>query len=108
MRNKINEDLLFAYYGGLLNTHQREIMKMYCEYDMSLSEMSKESGLTRQGVRDIIVRSVSKLEKFEERLGLTEKIKKIIMQAEELLKEESLDDVLKNKITNLIDEIKEI
>ena len=108
MRNKINEDLLFAYYGGLLNTHQREIMKMYCEYDMSLSEMSKESGLTRQGVRDIIVRSVSKLEKFEERLGLTEKIKKILMQAEELLKEESLDDVLKNKITNLIDEIKEI
>lgn len=47
MRDKINDAILFAYYGGLLNPHQREIMRLYYDCDMSLAEIGEETGITR-------------------------------------------------------------
>ena len=108
MRDKIAIGLLFAYYGGLLNEHQREIMRLYCECDMSLAEISDETGITRQGVRDVIVRSSEKLRECEEKLGLVVKIKRIASSLEEIIADCPLDETTKAKAEQLLKEIKEI
>ena len=108
MRDKIGDGLLFAYYGGLLNDHQREIMRLYCECDMSLAEISDETGITRQGVRDVIVRSTQKLKEYEERLGLVVKIRRIVSSLEEIIDECDFDETNKNKVQQLLKDIEEI
>lgn len=108
MRDKIGDGLLFAYYGGLLNEHQREIMRLYCECDMSLAEISDETGITRQGVRDVIVRSTEKLKECEEKLGLVVKIKNLVASLEEIMKNSSFTESDKEKINGLLKDIEEI
>ena len=108
MRDKIGDGLLFAYYGGLLNEHQQEIMRLYCECDMSLGEISEETGLTRQGVRDVIVRSTEKLKDCEEKLGLVVKVRKIVSSLENMLDRCDFDDETKNEVEKLLKEIEEI
>lgn len=108
MRDKIAEGILFAYYGGLLNKHQQEIMRLYCECDLSLAEISEETGLTRQGVRDVIVRSTEKLRECEQKLGLVVKIKRIVSSLEEIIADCDFDDNNKEKVEQLLQDIKEL
>ena len=53
--------LLYDFYGALLKDKNRA---------MSLSEISQNFGITRQGVRDIVERSKVRLAGYEESLGL--------------------------------------
>ena len=63
---------LFDRYGGLLNEKSRKIVESYVVYDMSLGETASETGLSRQGVRDVLIRSHEKLKKIDEVLKLVE------------------------------------
>ena len=62
--------LLFDFFGDLLTEKQREYFDLYYNEDLSLSEIAGNVGITRQGVRDIIVRAESTLLDYEERTGI--------------------------------------
>ena len=46
--------LLYDFYGALLKDKNRAVFEDYMLNDMSLSEISQNFGITRQGVRDIV------------------------------------------------------
>ena len=62
--------LLFDFFGDLLTEKQREYFDLYYNEDLSLSEIAGNVGITRQGVRDIIVRAEAQLTDYEERTGI--------------------------------------
>jgi len=63
---------LYDRYGGLLSEKSKKIVESYVVYDMSLGETAAETGLSRQGVRDVLIRSHEKLKKIDEVLNLVE------------------------------------
>ncbi len=68
--------LLLDVYECMLTERQRELMEYYYWEDMSLGEISENSGITRQAVRDSIKRAEQTLSDLEEKLGLADKIVK--------------------------------
>lgn len=69
----VNIGMLLDLYGALLTDRQREVMDLYYNDDLSLSEVSEECGITRQGVREALVKGEELLRDFESRLGLLAK-----------------------------------
>ena len=62
--------MLYDFYGELLTDRQKEFYDLYYNDDLSLAEIAENYGITRQGVRDIIVRAEKTLEDIEEKTGL--------------------------------------
>ena len=62
--------LLFDFYGETLTENQRALFDLYYDEDLSLSEIAEHAGITRQGVRDGIVRAEHTLRAMEDKLGL--------------------------------------
>ena len=71
---KIEMVRLYDIYMPLLSERQSEILNLYYNEDQSLAEISENVGITRQGVRDCIVKAETQLEFFEEKLGLMQKL----------------------------------
>ena len=69
----LKQTLLFDFYGELLTEHQKEIYSQVVLEDYSLSEIAKDSGISRQGVHDLVKRCNKTLEGYEEKLHLVEK-----------------------------------
>lgn len=67
---------LYDIYGPLMNDHSSGIFEDYILNDLSLSEIASEVDLSRQGVRDIIVRCSKKLRDYEAKLGFAERLDK--------------------------------
>ena len=107
-QDKIFCGTLLSYYGGMLNEHQHEVLRLYYDCDMSLAEIADDLNITRQGVREVIVRSTKKLVEFENKLGLVAKIKNISTQLNEVLDNDSLPAELRVKLSGLLTDIKEI
>ena len=57
--------LLFDFYGEMLTDKQRELFDLYYNEDLSLSEIAEHAGITRQGVRDAVVRAEHTLTALE-------------------------------------------
>lgn len=70
LEKNVSLSMLLDFYGEMLTPKQRETVDMYCNDDLSLSEIAEITGLTRPGVRDRIVKSEAALRSFEEKLGL--------------------------------------
>ena len=62
--------MLYDFYGDLLTKRQKEFYDLYYNDDLSLAEIAENYDITRQGVRDIIVRAEKTLEDIEEKTGL--------------------------------------
>lgn len=62
--------MLFDFYGDLLTERQKEFYDLYYNEDLSLAEIAENAGITRQGVRDVIVRADAILTEMEEKTGL--------------------------------------
>ncbi|WP_122788597.1 YlxM family DNA-binding protein [Intestinibacillus sp. Marseille-P6563] len=78
MKNKpLEMCLLFDFYGEMLTDKQKEVFDLYYNEDLSLAEISEHIGITRQGVRDSIVRAEHTLRDMEQRLGLVARYGKI-------------------------------
>ncbi len=73
--SRVND--LFAKYGELLTPSQKNIMRSYYEYNLSLSEIGENMKISRPAVSDAIKKSTAKLEKLEGKLHLVSKDKKI-------------------------------
>ena len=101
---------LNAYYGGMLTEHQSEILRLYYDCDMSLSEIAEINGTSRQAVREGIVRSTEKLRLYEEKLGLIRKVKDLSDSLKKIIDEmdEQENPDVKQKLISLLEGIKEI
>lgn len=62
--------MLFDFYGELLTDRQKEFFDLYYNEDLSLAEIAENYGISRQGVRDVIVRAESVMTEIEDRTGL--------------------------------------
>lgn len=65
IENRYQIAQLATEYGALLTTKQQEILSMYCDMDLSLAEVATEYGISRQAVRDTLLRAVEALEGYE-------------------------------------------
>ncbi len=70
MSKNLNMSLLLDFYGDVLSEKQREAADLFYNGDYSLSEISEITGITRQGVRDRIVKSEEIIAELENKLGL--------------------------------------
>ncbi|MDD6189737.1 MAG: YlxM family DNA-binding protein [Clostridiales bacterium] len=70
MEKNVRMAILFDYYGAMLTEKQREYFDLYYGENLSLSEIAENDGISRQGVRDVIVRAEAILEDSEEKLGM--------------------------------------
>jgi uncharacterized protein len=61
---------LFDTYAGLLTDRQQDMLRMYYHDDLSLGEIAKRCGVTRQAVFDSLRRSVAELGSLEKRVGV--------------------------------------
>ena len=87
MAKHLEISLLLDFYGDMLTEKQRDVVELYYNEDLSLSEIAAHSGITRQGVRDSIKRAESVLLDLEERLGLARKFRQI---------QDGLDQIIRN------------
>ena len=62
--------MLFDFYGDMLTERQREFYDLYDNEDLSLSEIAENYGISRQGVRDVIVRAEATLTELEDKTGI--------------------------------------
>ena len=59
--------MLFDFYGDLLTDRQKEFYDLYYNEDLSLAEIAENYGISRQGVRDVIVRAEGVMQEIETR-----------------------------------------
>ena len=65
--------LLNDFYGNLLTQNQQKVLDSYLNFNMTLSEISENLHITRQGVLDTIKKATAKLEIYEQKLGMLDK-----------------------------------
>lgn len=75
MAKNLEISLLCDFYGDMLTEKQRDVVELYYNDDLSLSEIAENAGITRQGVRDSIKRAEAQLLEMEERLGLAKRFR---------------------------------
>ena len=80
----VEQGLLYDFYGELLTEHQKAVYEDVVINDMSLSEIAREQGISRQGVHDMIKRCDRILNGYEEKLGLVEKFLKTRKSVQEI------------------------
>ena len=104
LEKKLNIVFLLDFYGDILSERKRNVMDLYYNEDFSLSEISDQIGISRQGVRDIIKKSEEELLFFEEKLGFAAKLLKIGEKTEELLadaRKRGIPDDFSEELENL-------
>ncbi len=112
MDKKAEMGLLFSFYRNMLTDRQIECVDLYCNEDLSLSEISEHLKITRQGVRDNIKRAENFMIDTEAKLGLAAKfleIQKKLDNIDEIIRdiEQSpnirfLSDDIKHKINDIL------
>ena len=81
----LNIGYLLDFYGEVLSERKKTVLDMYYNEDFSLSEISEEIGISRQGVRDLIKKAEEELYFFENKLGLSKKMTALVEDTEKLL-----------------------
>ena len=70
MEKKAWMTLLLDFYGPLLTERQRRAIELSCGEDYSLAEIAQSQGISRQGVRDTLMRAEKTLQDLEDKLHL--------------------------------------
>ena len=70
MAKNLQMGVLLDIYGALLTERQREMMDLYYNDDLSLSEIAEQYEISRQGVHDALKRSEETLRHYDNALGL--------------------------------------
>lgn len=106
----VHLSILYDFYGDMLSEHKKQIFEDYILNDLSLSEIAKEKGISRQGVYDIVKRCSRELQDYEDRLSLIsrfrlikEKLSKIKAIAYTIEKEGDMSSI--KEIETLADDI---
>ena len=92
MSKDLNLAILVDLYRPLLTEKQQETLEMYYDSDLSLGEISEETGITRQGVMNCVKKCEARLVELEEKMGLAKRLdtlEKELDALEAILKQES-------------------
>ena len=77
MENRLETGWLLTFYGPLLTSRQQKLLTLYCEEDLSLSEIAAREGISRQSVHDAVRKGAHQLESYEALLGLAERYRRL-------------------------------
>ena len=100
-QHRIEISVLNDCYGVLLTSHQTEMIRLYYDLDVSLSEIAEQYSVSRQAVRDAIMRGERALEEYENSLHIVAKTRRVVEGLESLKADTS--DSVHEKIDRLID-----
>ena len=84
--------MLYDFYGELLTERQQEFFDLYYNEDLSLAEIAENYGISRQGVRDVIVRAEGIMTEMEDKTGIIKRFHK--MQKTLTDASESMDKII--------------
>lgn len=70
VREKVEEQILFDFYGELLSERLKLVLSYYYNEDCSVSEIAELIQMTRQGASDALRRGRRQLKVYEEKLSL--------------------------------------
>ena len=93
LQKSIRVNKLLDIYGVLLTKHQEEVLELYYQMDLSLSEISEQLGISRNGVYDAIKKATALLEKYEEKLLLLSKEEELDVFFEEVKKNKNQSEL---------------
>ena len=102
----VNNTMLFDFYGELLTEKQKEYYDLHYNEDLSLGEIAEQSGISRQGVWDMIRRAEAAMTQIEEKTGLIKRFIERNAQIDELEKELSDMGVLSGDIRAKLENLK--
>lgn len=113
MENIVKQNMLYDFYGELLTEHQRSIYEDVVFNDLSMGEIAKEQGISRQGVHDLVKRCDKILCGYEEKLHLISKFqmtRQMVEEIKQLTREymETQDAGLIRRIEQLSNDIMEL
>ena len=77
---------LWDVYSGLLTETQQEITNLYFNLDLTVSEIAKEKGISRQAVSECLKGCKSQLEEYENKLHFFERLQKANLKIEDAVK----------------------
>ena len=102
--------MLYDFYGALLNEAQNEVMALYHEDNLSLSEIAEELGQTRQAVHYTLKKAEKALESYEEKLSLVASYKKneqLAASAYKIIDSAGIVEPYADKLKRIIEQITE-
>ncbi|WP_130871139.1 YlxM family DNA-binding protein [Intestinimonas massiliensis (ex Afouda et al. 2020)] len=98
--------LLYDFYGDMLTDRQKEFYDLYYNEDLSLAEIAENYGITRQGVRDVIVRAEAVLTELEDKTGIIKRFHQMQGQFNQI--QEAVDAIAKRNDQNWQDDEVEV
>ena len=87
-KDRLTQAILFDFYGELLTEKQREYIDLHYNEDLSLAEIAEQTGISRQGVWDMIRRGEEAMEDVEKKTGLIKRFeerRRAVSEIEEML-----------------------
>lgn len=93
--------LLLDVYGNLIKGRRKEVMNFHYNEDYSLTEIAEIYGITKQGVRDFLVKGENELQTYEFALGILKEKFYLDNKIHEILQLNDID-IIKNEIKQLI------
>jgi predicted DNA-binding protein YlxM (UPF0122 family) len=101
MDKSVKMSILLEIYGNILTKKQADTVDLYYNDNLSLAEIAENLNITRQGVRENLIKAENKMLELEEKLGLLKK-----RQDREKLIDEIISKIdnkeIKEKITKLM------
>ena len=91
IETRVELTTLMDFYAPLLTDHRSEVMRLYCEEDLSLAEIAEQLNITRQGVSDALQKAKRQLADYEEKLGLANRYRRVCDEARRCLS--ALDNI---------------
>ena len=87
VEDRIETAWLFGFYGPLLTERQQTLLSLWCEEDLSLSEIAARERISRQGVFDTVRTAQERLRTLEGQLGLVARYRRMTDGLAECLEE---------------------
>ena len=70
LNRKVGYGLLAEFYAPLLTDRQQTLLELYCDEDLSLSEIASQMSISRQAVSENLNRAYERLDELEQHLQL--------------------------------------
>lgn len=93
-RDMLTCALLFDTYGDMLTEKQRLCCDLRYNQDLSLGEIGELEGISRQAVRDNLVRAEAQMQELEEKIGAVRRTLQIEAALEDLSSASRLAEAL--------------
>ena len=93
-RDMLTCALLFDTYGDMLTEKQRLCCDLRYNQDLSLGEIGELEGISRQAVRDNLVRAAAQMQELEEKIGAVRRTLQIEAALEDLSSASRLAETL--------------